>query len=241
MTTKLNFENLHPRLPLHMQMRYKFSGGHPSTNFTTQNDNPATSFTTQNNNPATNYTTTTTALTFWNSKYIYIYICPSLPGLSNPEKYKFSKGHPQVLKVRTGHYRTLPDTSRHYRKLLFQVLEIRRWVLTQKQWWGWGEISNDFEKYGKYNWSIYSTWTYWVGRSILEIRRSLSCSFTQIVFSISAAFSVSISLLHICSNSGRYSFSSHNVFMLSISSIKSLNLCFLPTYGSDFEHQWFSK
>jgi len=40
--------------------------------------------------------------------------------------------------------------------------------------------------------------------------RALSCSFTEIVFSISAAFSVSDSLLHICSNSS----SCHNVFIL---------------------------
>jgi len=39
--------------------------------------------------------------------------------------------------------------------------------------------------------------------------RSISCSFTEIVFSISAAFSISDSLLHICSNL----FSCRNVFI----------------------------
>jgi len=51
--------------------------------------------------------------------------------------------------------------------------------------------------------------------------RFLSCSFTEIVFSISTAFSVSNSRLHICSNSA----SCHNVFIQpSLSGVTNLSL-----------------
>jgi len=51
--------------------------------------------------------------------------------------------------------------------------------------------------------------------------RFLSCAFTEIVFSISTAFSVSDSLLHMCLNSS----SCHNVFiLLSLSGVTNLSL-----------------
>jgi len=55
----------------------------------------------------------------------------------------------------------------------------------------------------------------------VESKRSLSCFFTEIVFSMSAALSVSDSLLHICSNT----FSCHNVLiLLSLSGVTNLSL-----------------
>jgi len=81
----------------------------------------------------------------------------------------------------------------------------------------------------------YDSENFWISDGLpssssrVEIIAFLSCSFTEIVFSMSTAFSVSDSLLHICSNSSschnKTKQHTHNVFiLLSLSGATNLSL-----------------